>query len=129
MMRLIGGTVTLVMLSVVVLSAAGIYALMSFTVSRRRKEIGIRTALGADPIRILAGVFSRAFAQLAAGALVGMLLAVGLEQLMEGEMFQGQGAIILPSVAAFMTLVGLLAAAGPARRGLKIHPTEALRDE
>jgi putative ABC transport system permease protein len=112
-----------------VLSAAGIYALMSFTVARRRKEIGIRTALGADPLRILVGVFSRAFAQLTAGALVGLLGAVALEQVLEGEMFQGQGAVILPIVAAFMTMVGLLAAVGPARRGLRVHPTEALRAE
>jgi putative ABC transport system permease protein len=129
MMRLIGMTIALVMLSVVVLSAAGIYALMSFTVARRRKEIGIRTALGADPLRILVGVFSRAFAQLTAGALVGLLGAVALEQVLEGEMFQGQGAVILPIVAAFMTMVGLLAAVGPARRGLRVHPTEALRAE
>ena len=129
MMRLIGATVTLAMAAVVILSAAGIYALMSFTVARRRREIGIRTALGAEPAQILAGVFSRAFKQLAAGAVIGMLAAVGLEQVLEGEMFQGQGAVILPIVAVFMTVVGLLAALGPARRGLGIQPTEALRQE
>jgi hypothetical protein len=128
-MRLIGLTLAVVMLSVVVLSAAGIYALMSFTVARCRKEIGIRAALGADPSRILAGIFSRAFAQLAIGAGLGFLGAVGLEQLLEGEMFQGHGAVILPLVAVFMTIVGLLAAVGPARRGLQIQPIEALREE
>jgi len=128
-MRLIGATLVLVMASVVLLSAAGIYALMSFTVARRRKEIGIRAALGADPARILASIFSRAFAQLAAGAALGMLGAAGLEQLLEGEMFQGHGAVLLPAVAIFMTVVGLLAALGPARRGLRIQPTEALRAE
>ena len=129
MMRLIGVCVILVMFSVVVLSAAGIYALMSVTVSRRRKEIGIRAALGAEPRRILAGIFARALAQLASGAAIGMLLAVGLEGLLEGEMFQGQGAVILPLVAVTMATVGLLAALGPARRGLRIQPTEALRDD
>jgi ABC-type antimicrobial peptide transport system permease subunit len=111
------------------LSAAGIYSLMSFTVARRRREIGIRSALGADPARILAGIFSRAFAQLGAGAAAGMAGAVGLEQLLDGEMFQGQGAVILPIVAVFITLAGLLAAIGPARQGLRIDPTEALREE
>ena len=129
LLRLIGLTLVAVMSSVVVLSAAGIYALMSFTVSRRRKEIGIRAALGADPSRILRHVFSRAFVQLACGAALGMLGAVALEQMLEGETFQGHGAVILPAVAVFMTTVGLLAAYGPARRGLAIQPTEALREE
>jgi putative ABC transport system permease protein len=127
--RMIGVTVGAVMLSVLILSAAGIYALMSFTVARRKREIGIRAALGADRNRLLAGIFSRAFAQLGAGAVVGMIGAFGLEQVLEGEMFQGRGAIILPAVALVMTTVGVLAAIGPARRGLSIQPTEALREE
>jgi predicted permease len=129
LLRLIGFTLIAVTMSVVVLSAAGIYALMSFTVARRRKEIGIRAALGADASRILAGVFSRALAQLGAGAALGILAAIGLEQVLEGEMFQGHGAVILPSVAFFMTAVGMIAAWAPARRGLRIQPVEALREE
>ncbi|HZB24686.1 MAG TPA: FtsX-like permease family protein [Vicinamibacterales bacterium] len=128
-MRVIGVTLVVVMSSVIVLSAGGIYALMSFTVARRRKEIGIRTALGADPSQILRSIFSRALLQLGAGAALGMLGAVGLEQVLQGESFQGHGAVILPSVAVLMTVVGLAAAIGPARRGLRIHPTEALRAE
>jgi hypothetical protein len=42
---------------------AGIYSMMSFTVTQRRREIGIRAALGANPQRILAGIFSRALGQ------------------------------------------------------------------
>ena len=128
-MRLIGATLIAVMGSVIALSAAGIYSLMSFTVARRRKEIGIRAALGADPRRILAGIFSRVFGQLAIGAVLGVAGAVALEEILEGEMFQGNGLVILPIVAVLMTAVGVLAAAGPARRGLRIHPTEALREE
>ena len=128
-MRLIGVTVVLVMLSVIVLSAAGIYAMMAFTVARRRREIGIRAALGANRNRILAGIFARTLGQLGAGVAVGLLGAVGLEQVLEGEMFQGQGAVIVPIVVLVMTTVGLLAAIGPARQGLSIQPTEALREE
>jgi hypothetical protein len=129
MARLLGLTVILAMVSVVVLAAAGIYALMSFTVARRRREIGIRAALGADRNRLLAGIFSRVFGQLGIGAAVGMLGAVGLEQILEGELFQGRGAVLLPLVALVMVAVGLAAAVGPARQGLSIQPTEALRDE
>jgi putative ABC transport system permease protein len=129
LMRMIGTTIAAVMSSVVVLSAAGIYALMSFTVARRRREIGIRAALGADQTRLLAGIFSRALAQLGVGAAAGMAGAFGLELLFEGEMFQGQGAVILPIVVVFMTTMGVLAASGPARQGLRIQPTEALREE
>jgi putative ABC transport system permease protein len=127
--RMIGLTVGLVMLSVLTLSGAGIYALMSFTVARRRREIGIRAALGADRNRLLMGIFSRALGQLCAGAVLGLVGAVGLEQVLEGEMFQGYGAVILPLVAVIMMIVGVLSALGPARQGLRIQPIEALRDE
>jgi putative ABC transport system permease protein len=129
MFRMIGVTVGLVMTSVIILTAAGIYALMSFTVTRRRREIGIRAALGANRNRLLAGIFARAAAQLMAGAAVGLVASLGVEQILEGEMFQGRGTIILPIVIALMSAVGLLAALGPARRGLRIQPIEALREE
>jgi putative ABC transport system permease protein len=128
-MRIIAVVLGLVMSSVIALSGAGIYALMSFTVARRRREIGIRAALGANRNRILAGIFSRACGQLAAGGAIGIGGAVALEQLLEGETFQGQGAILLPLVTVVMTMVGVVAALGPARRGLSIQPIEALREE
>jgi predicted permease len=113
-----------VMISVVLLSAAGIYAMMSFTVARRRREIAIRSALGADPRRLLMGIFAKASAQLGAGVLIGLLLAA----LVRGPV-EGKGLILLPLVAALMMVVGLVAAFGPARRGLAVQPTEALREE
>lgn len=116
------------MLSVVALVAAGIYAMMSFTIARRRREIGIRAALGADPRRILGSIFSRAFMQLGLGAVIGIAAAVLMDQASEGELLAGTGLVVLPLVAVFMTMVGLAAAAGPARRGLRIQPTEALRE-
>ncbi|HEX4912447.1 MAG TPA: FtsX-like permease family protein, partial [Vicinamibacterales bacterium] len=129
MMRLIGATITIVMASVIALAAAGMYALMSFTVARRRREIGIRAALGADRNRLLAGIFARVFAQLGVGAALGLVLAVALESVVEGKMFPGPGAYIVPTVIVVMMTVGVLAALGPARKGLSIQPTEALREE
>jgi putative ABC transport system permease protein len=123
-------TIAAVTGSVLLLSAAGLYALMAFTVAQRRREIGIRSALGAQPGHLVAAVFRRAFWQVGAGSAVGLLGAslagryVPIEQI-GGLPIPG----ILPGAAAFMLLVGVLAALGPARRGLRIDPTEALRSE
>ena len=116
--------------SVLLLSAAGLYALTAFTVAQRRREIGIRSALGAQPGHLVAAVFRRAFWQIGAGSAAGMLAAylagryVPIEQI-GGLPIPG----ILPGAAAFMLLVGVLASVGPARRGLRIDPIEALRSE
>jgi hypothetical protein len=115
--------------SVLLLSAAGIYAMMSFTVSRRRREIGIRAALGADARRVVTGIFGRAGAQLGAGIAVGIAIASAFEWLGPGGTMGDKALIILPGVVALMFTVGLLAAIGPARRGLSVQPTEALREE
>lgn len=115
--------------SVLLLSAAGIYAMMSFTVATRRREIGIRVALGASPRRVLSGIFRRAIAQLGAGVLIGLLLAEAVPRVQGGSFFAGEGALMLLVVAVVMLAVGLLAALGPARRGLAVQPTEALSEE
>jgi predicted permease len=108
---------------VLLLSATGIHALMSFTVARRTREIGIRAALGAGAGRIVGGIFSRAFLQIAAGILAGSGLAalVGL-----GSTRQ---LLLLLAADGIMLVVGLAACAVPVRRALRIDPTEALRAE
>jgi putative ABC transport system permease protein len=108
---------------VLLLSATGIHALMSFTVARRTREIGIRAALGAGQGRIVAGIFSRAFLQIGVGILVGSSLAalVGLGST--------RAVLLLLAADAIMLVVGLTACAVPVRRALRIHPTEALRAE
>lgn len=122
--------ISAVMLSVLLLSTAGIYAMMSFTVARRRREIGIRSALGASPPRILTGIFARAGAQVGTGVLAGLAFSPAFDRIV-GDVMGGNGLrlILLPSVAALMLTVGLLAALGPAPRGLAVQPTEALREE
>jgi uncharacterized membrane protein (Fun14 family) len=129
MMRLMGVSLALVILSVILLSSAGIYSLMSFTVARRRREIGIRAALGANRNRILVSIFSRVLAQLGAGAVLGLIAAVGLQQILEGDILRNYRAMLLPLVVLLMMTMGVIAVVGPARQGLRIQPTEALRDE
>jgi ABC-type antimicrobial peptide transport system permease subunit len=94
---------------------------------QRRREIGIRIALGAERRRILTSVFVRAVGQLAIGVGIGTVAAFGLN-LMDADFIGGHVQIMLPLVATLMFLVGLIAAVGPARRGLNIQPTEALKN-
>jgi len=129
MMRLMGVSLALVILSVILLSSAGIYSLMSFTVARRRREIGIRAALGANRNRILVSIFSRVLAQLGAGAVLGLIAAVGLQQILEGDILRNYRAMLLPLVVLLMMTIGVIATIGPVRQGLRIQPIEALRDE
>ena len=113
----------LVSFIVLLLSATGIHSLMSFTVARRTREIGIRAALGASPGRIVAGIFSRAFLQIGAGVLAGSGLAalLGLGSMRE--------VLVLLAADGVMLVAGLVACAVPLRRALSIDPTEALRAE
>ncbi len=127
--QLIGAVMAGIIISVLLLSAAGIYALMSFTVSQRKKEIGIRTAMGADPSHLLRSIFTRAAGQLAAGVATGTIVVALLDTMSGGELLGNMGRWLLPAMSVTMIVVGLVAAIGPARRGLRIQPTEALRDQ
>jgi hypothetical protein len=120
---------SLVVVTVLLLSAAGIYAMMLFTVSQRRKEIGIRAAVGADARHILGSIFTKAALQLASGVAVGVVMALLIDGASDGEMLGLLGLRLLPITALVMVVVGLFATIGPARRGLRIQPTEALRAE
>jgi putative ABC transport system permease protein len=126
-LRLVASVSGLITLSVLLLSATGLYALMAFTVTQRRREIGLRMALGANPFRLLITIMSRSLAQLVIGVTIGSAIAAMV--LGEGEITGENGMAMLPGVAAVVLLVGLVAAATPARRALRIQPTEALRGE
>ncbi len=121
--------ISAVTLSVLLLSAAGLYALMSFTVNQRRREIGIRAALGAQPSRLLGAVFKRAAVQFGCGAVAGVAMASILDYVVPAERIGGWSVPgIIPAAAALMLLIGTLTVVGPARRGLKVQPIEELRD-
>ena len=125
--RLVALGLSLVLLTVLLFSAAGVYSLMSFTVAQRRREIGIRAALGASQLGVLRSVFSRVAVQVAMGVVLGALGAMAIAPASEGGVLAGRLAMVTPVVALTMVLVGMVAAYGPARRSLRIPPTEALR--
>jgi ABC-type antimicrobial peptide transport system permease subunit len=121
--------VGLVTVSVLLLSAAGISAMMSFAVTRRYREIGIRSALGASRRQVLHTIFSRSALQLAVGLTVGAALVTLLEYLAGGELMRGQHYVLVPMVAALVAAAALLATAGPLLQALRVQPMEALRQE
>lgn len=123
---------TLVLLFVaaiaIVLSAAGLYALMSFTVSQRTREIGIRTALGARPGSIVSAIARRALLQLLAGVVLGIVAGRWLMTKVVDSPPPVDSHVLLGTLAAFMLVVGMLACLFPTLRGLRIRPVEALRE-
>ena len=127
--RVLVRVVGVVAVIALVLSMAGIYAMVSFTLARRTREIGIRVALGAAPRRIITGTFSRAFMQVGLGVAIGglpsaALLIVGAED--SGGM-SGPGLAVMLAVTLFVVGVALLSCAVPLRRALRIEPMQALR--
>ncbi|HUL74706.1 MAG TPA: ABC transporter permease [Vicinamibacterales bacterium] len=120
-MTYVAGVVSLLVL---LLSASGIHALLSFIVTRRTREIGIRMALGSPPARIVSGIFMRAFLQVAVGILAGS--AVVALKIDFGSVTQ---VLMLVGADAVMLIAGLVACTLPLRRALAINPTDALRAE
>jgi ABC-type antimicrobial peptide transport system permease subunit len=115
-----------VALVTMLLSTAGVYALMSFLVAQRTREIGIRTALGADPARVVAGVFARALVQLGLGTVVGLgFVAFGLRDVV-AEGAARDLMLAAGGVSAVLLVVGLIGCAIPVARALRIEPMEAL---
>jgi predicted permease len=126
----------------VLLSLAGIYAVLSFTVSKRTREIGVRVAVGATPRRIAATIFRRPLTQVSTGIVVGAIL-VGVGSIIVRNhvpdtsmgMQTFKGGLPLPQLALLTTYslgmlgVCLLACIVPTRRALAVQPTEALRAE
>jgi hypothetical protein len=85
-------------------------------------------ALGADPRVVLRGVLARAVRQVAVGAGIGLVGAVGVTGALGGELLSPDVLVLLLGVCAIVLVVGVLAALGPARQGLRIQPNEALRE-
>jgi putative ABC transport system permease protein len=118
------------------LSAVGLYGVMSFSVNQRTQEFGIRMALGADAKRIFAMVMQQGAWQLAIGLVLGtgaaaLLLGVLAAQAMQNFLFKVKplDPFIYLVVAALLTLVAAISCFVPARRATRVNPMEALRTE
>ena len=109
------------------LSAAGIFSLMSVSVARRTKEIGLRAALGASQGRLLARIFSRALVLVGSGIAIGDAVLLTIIALSPEVDLAGMSSGLL-AISAVMLTVGLLACVEPARRALRIQPTDALKE-
>ena len=113
------------------LAASGIYAIMSFTVAERTREIGLRAALGAHPRQVAYAVARRSLAQLTAGVALGtpvawfLFVKLGDSGAVSATAF---AASVVPGVLVLAGM-GLASCTAPTLRALRIAPTEALKAE
>src|SRR5688572_14394277 len=113
------------------LAAVGVYGVMAYTVAQRKREIGVRLALGADPAGIRRLVLGRGARLALAGVGVGLVAAVALGRVIESLLFgvtpfDAATLVLVPLVLGTMALV---ASWVPARRAMRLDPVRTLREE
>lgn len=112
-----------------VLAAVGIYGVMSFSVSTRTRELGVRAALGATPHDLVRLVLGQGLLLTLAACGIGLAAAVAMTRFMASMLFgvTARDPLTFALVAAVLSLVALAATLIPARRAMRLNPTEALR--
>ncbi len=115
----------------VMLAVTGIFALSSYTVSRRIRDFGIRMALGAQTRQVLQAALGRIAWLLGIGSFAGLLLGLATGKVLASIVYQATFAdpLVLIAVVLTMGVLGILAAAVPARRALRVEPAVLLRDQ
>jgi predicted permease len=113
------------------LSITGIFGMAAYSVSKRKRELGIRMALGAQPKEVLKAALGRACKLLAVGSAAGLLLGILASRVLASIVYQAtpRDPLVLAGVVLAMLLLGLLATWIPAQRALSIDPAMLLREE
>jgi predicted permease len=113
------------------LAATGVYGLVSYAVSRRTREIGVRMALGARPVQVLRLVLRKTAILLAFGSVIGLILALAIGRVIASIVYQAQphDPVVILTVGATIALLGLFSSWSPVRRAMRVDPTVALRYE
>jgi predicted permease len=113
------------------MAALGLYGVISYSVTLRGREIGIRSALGEHPRSVLAGVLSHSVRLAGIGVAVGIVGSILIDHILESQLFEVNAfdPAILTAVAATLLITALLAGYLPARRAVRIDPLNALRAE
>jgi predicted permease len=113
------------------LAVTGIFGMAMYSVSKRIKELGIRVALGAQPVKLMGAALGRPLLVLIAGSAAGLLLGVIASQLLAQIVYQAtsRDPIVFAGVMMTMAVLGFVAVCIPAHRALSIDPASLLRDE
>jgi ABC-type antimicrobial peptide transport system permease subunit len=129
--RVVLGLVGAFAIVALVLASIGLYGVMAYTMASRRRELGIRMALGARREEIVVHVLRSGLAMTTAGLAIGMVAVVGAGRLLSSELFEVQSRDPLALAATTLTVavVATLASLIPAVRAVSLDPTTVLRSE
>ena len=113
------------------LATVGVYGVMSYAVTRRAQEIGVRMALGADRLQVLLLIVGQGLPLILAGILVGLAVSFGLTRLIATLLYgvTPTDAFTFASVTALLISIALFACWVPALRASRVDPLQALRHE
>jgi predicted permease len=114
-----------------ILAITGLFGMAAYSVSKRRKELGIRIAVGAQPKEVLQASLGRAFKLLAIGSAAGLVLGILASRVLALVVYEAtpRDPLVMAGVVLAMALVGLLATWIPARRALSLDPWLLLRED